>query len=315
MTEDGIERVDRTFSSPTQKGHLYRNILGSGNSRIHAGDSYTTQVHHHHYYCPSAEPCDVVLLADNRQSDNTRSRGLKRIAAYQGQGLNITDRIQLEKALYSLSELSTADGHGATTTETAKAAMRMADVLDAMRYSRTDCRSGHADDELDRLKLKALLARRVVLNPATQNIVKMSKLKVDRAIWKRDTMRFRHWIVTLMTRQREYRDESGSEVIESLSRLQIEVSDRDKILVSPIDAFFSSSERSDFSQTSFIPPIVFAYRLVDADSEVFHALQMDDVDSLKKLLYDRKATLRDCNSDDESLLSVSLLGGRQDSTC
>lgn len=281
MTEGDIETVDRTIPTQVQRGHLYRSILDCGNSRIHAGDSHTTQVHHHHYYYSSAEPRDVVLLADKRQSDNTRSRGLKRNAAYQGHGLSITDHIQLEKALYSLGELSTIDGHGANTTETANAAMRMADVLDAMRYSRTGHGSGHADDELDRLKLKSLLARRVMVSPAAQHVVKMSKLKVDRATWKRDTMRFRHWIVTLMTRQREYRDESGSEVTESFSRLHIEVRQRDKILVSPINVFFRSSERSDFSLTSCIPPIVFACRLVDADSEVFHALQMDDVGSLK----------------------------------
>lgn len=56
---------------------------------------------------------------------------------------------------------------------------------------------------------------------------------------------------------------------------------------------------------SFINPVILAYRIVPGKSEVFEMIRYDDLEGLKSLLADGKATIRDCDEYGATLLHVS----------
>ena len=56
---------------------------------------------------------------------------------------------------------------------------------------------------------------------------------------------------------------------------------------------------------SFINPVILAYRIVPNGSEVFDMIENDDLEGLKSLLADGKATIRDYDEFVTTLLHVS----------
>ena len=73
----------------------------------------------------------------------------------------------------------------------------------------------------------------------------------------------------------------------------------------PMAAFFG--ERTDYYHTSAIHPTVFAYRRISRQSEVFKFVTIDDIHGFVKHLAEQKATIRDLDEYDRSLLHVSVL--------
>jgi hypothetical protein len=108
-------------------------------------------------------------------------------------------------------------------------------------------------------------------------------------------------VISLRTSTFEFRNEDGTEAVESLSVLSFDTQ------------FFSSGppvtvhvgETTTHTAVSFINPVVFAYRVVPTDSEVFKVIENDDVAGMITLLADGTATLRDCTNEGENLLHVS----------
>ena len=271
-----------------RQGHVYSNIVASDNSRVHNGDNHSTQIIHYHSYNISEGPISIKR---------------KRLVDDVGDEPRFRDHQVLEKALAKLADFSTSIGHQKQNVAASKIAQRISIILDAFKQADNTAGEGHAAEELDKLKYRAILARRVGVNTSAQLANNKTRAKAIEVCRQHDTMEFGHWIITLSTRTVKYRDESGLESIESLSRLELCARHKTQLPTSPVTVLFG--ERTDFHESRFIPPTIMAYRPVSKDSEVFALIKNDDIDGFRALLSSQRATVRDCDADNQPLLYVS----------
>jgi hypothetical protein len=66
-------------------------------------------------------------------------------------------------------------------------------------------------------------------------------------------------------------------------------------------------QNMDFFGFNVMNPTIMLHNIVPDDSEIFSAIKSGDLHQLVALLKDGKASLRDCDADGRSLLSVSTL--------
>jgi hypothetical protein len=185
-------------------------------------------------------------------------------------------------------------------------ARRIGIVLEAFKQSDDAPVEGHAAEELDKLEYRAILARRVGINTSAQLLNPRTLGKPIEVGRQHDTIKFGHWTITLSTRTAKYRDQSGLEYIESLSRLQLYGEHKTQAPASLMTTHLG--ERTDFHESRFIPPTIMVYRQVSKTSEVFQLIKNDDIDGFRALLSSQGATVRDCDIENQPLLYVSEQG-------
>jgi hypothetical protein len=156
----------------------------------------------------------------------------------------------------------------------------------------------HDRSDFKSIKKNLKIARRVDVNTGfrcTQNT------KFTRVIRKYDKITFEQWEISLKTVEVESRNSDGTEVIDSLITLYLEP----RISGSGLPVTVQFGETKTHTGVSFINPVILAYRIVPNESEVFKMIENDDLEGLKSLLADGKATIRDCDEFGATLLHVS----------
>lgn len=202
----------------------------------------------------------------------------------------------LAKALERLGEFSTSIQHQKLDKDARKVARHLRTLLDAIRTD--DPSSEHTKKEWKMFKNSVTVAECVVINAVSPRTARTNVVKIDR---KKDVIKFGQWRISLATVVFHLRDALGREVTETESTIRVEPSSHH---IGPSIAMFVG-ERTDCFSKSFLNPTIFAYRNVRSDSPVFALIEEDDIDGLLSLLATQKATTRDCDEENRSLLFVS----------
>ena len=142
-----------------------------------------------------------------------------------------------------------------------------------------------------------LLTNRVRINSAGQRDFPE---QVVRATRRSSVIISEKWKIAPDTTSWEVLDEHAREVTGSFSALRL--TQPDLASASPIAAFFG--ERTDYLQLIVIHPTILDYRSVSSQSEIFDIVYNDDITSLKLLLAEQEATIRDVGEEGRSSLHV-----------
>jgi hypothetical protein len=158
--------------------------------------------------------------------------------------------------------------------------------------------TNHDDDDFENIDNSLIVAKCVDVNTGFRRTKNTKSTRVTRK-WDRITLGQRK--ISLRTSILEFRNEDGARVVESLSSLYLDPRSSDVSV--PFTVHFGETTLQ--SAVSFINPVILAYRVIPAGSEVFEVIENDDLAGLITLLADGKATLRDCDNGGATLLHVS----------
>lgn len=229
-----------------------------------------------------------------QRTDTNRKRAL---GVGEGMSLNAQDDA-VRTAIEKRQELSNYMQTQLQDKPARKLATRLRVILDATK--RSGClEHGHQEKQWSTIRDSMVLWRRVSVNHGVPKIKPSPGSHIDR---KTDHFSFERWKITLHTTQIRSYDEHGREVVQSLSSLQLQPGC--STTGTPIAVFFG--EQANFFSTSIIHPVILAYRAIPENSEIFQLVENDDVEGLKRLLMEQKATTRDCNQYGTSLLGVGV---------
>lgn len=289
-------------------------MLARDNARVHNGDAYNYEHANINYYysCSNSrqQPPSTSFTSCAHdgwgEGQELHSLKRKRLTDEDPQTQTPGDNVSLEHVLNKLGKFSKSIQDQRVGKDAKKIAHRISILINAVKQQAAipggikphDLVSDHSETDFEDIGSCLLVAKRVDVNTGFRRI---DRTKLIRVVRKRNTVTFGQWEISLSTSTFESRDESGTEVNESLFSLRLDP--RSSSAGSPIKVYFG--EHVTHAAASFIHPVVFAYRIIRSDSEVFKLIENDDLDSLKKLLAIGKATLRDCNESNASLLNVS----------
>lgn len=212
----------------------------------------------------------------------------------------------LEQVLTKLGKFSKSIQDQRIGTDAKKIARRIALALNAIKQqtgpTKPSNRGGmyteHDEDDFEKIDNSLIVANRIDINTAFR---RTRHTKLTRVVRKWDRITFEQVEISLRTSILEFRNEDGTEAIESRSELCLDPQFSGS--GSPITVYFG--ETTMHAAVSFINPVILAYRVIPKVSEVFEVIGKDDLEGLIKLLADGKATLRDCDEMDSTLLHVS----------
>jgi hypothetical protein len=299
------------------RGHTYSGIVTQDNARAHLGDvhNYGNDNTHTHnfYFCASSSQYSSQLLTF---SGNTIAGGAgagepislkrKRPSDENEYPHQRNKNESLEHVLSKLGKFSNSIQDQKTGKDAKKIAQRVALVLNAVKQRagitkpsyRGHVYANHDEDDFETVNNCLIVARRVDVNTGFR---RTRHTKLIRVVRKWDKITFEQWKISLMTSTFEFRNEDGTEVIESRSALYL-----DPIISGygpPVTVHFG--ETTMHAAVSFINPVVLAYRIIPNESKVFELVRDDDLAGLITLLADGKATARDCDEAGATLLHVS----------
>jgi ATP-dependent Clp protease adapter protein ClpS len=299
------------------RGHTYSGIFTQDNARVHLGDVHSygnASTHSHNYYiCSSSsdQPRQSFTLCGHGGIASSESELLslkRKRPSDENEYPHIRNKEEsLVHVLSKLGKFSKSIQDQKADSDAKKISRRIALVLNAVKHRtgnterslpRKDGYINHEEDDFERIDSCLVVAKRVDINTGFQ---RTKHTKLTRITRKCDEVTFEQWVISLRTSTFEFRNEDGTEAVESLSVLSFDTQ------------FFSSGppitvhvgETTTHTAVSFINPVVFAYRVVPTDSEVFKVIKNDDVAGLMTLLAEGTATLRDCTNEGETLLHVS----------
>lgn len=295
-----VSSVHHTFDSERRSGEGYSDIIIQGDARAHLGNTiYNNAVVH--VACENfrnssstqltSETAAQISTAATHRSSIKRKRFELDVEELPRQ----RQQHALTKALERLGDFSNSIQHQMLDKDARKVARHLRTLLDAIRTD--DPSSEYTKKEWKMFKNSVTVAECVVINAVSPRTARTNVVKVDR---KKDIIRFGHWQISLTTLVFHLRDALGRERTETDSTIRIESST--SLAGSSIAIFVG--ERTDCFSKSFLSPTIFAYRNVRSDSPVFALIEEDDVDGLLKLLATQKATTRDCDEENRSLLFV-----------
>lgn len=293
--------LDREPDNARQTGHDYSGIVIQDDAKAHLGNTiYHNAVVYfpcEHFRNSSSTQRTSQTTAPNSTAATQRS-SMKR-KSFELDVEEVPRRKQqhaLAKALKRLGDFSNSIQHQKLDKDARKVARHLRILLDAIRTD--DPSSEHTKKEWKTFKNSISVAQSVVINAVSPRTARTNVVKIDR---KKDVIRFGPWQISLTTLIFHLRDALGRERTETDSTIRIEPSSYN---IGPSIAVFVR-ERTDCFSKSFLNPTIFAYRNVRSDSPVFALIEEDDVDGLLKLLAKQKATTRDCDEENRSLLFVS----------
>jgi hypothetical protein len=291
--DHNVSRADRRL------GHSYHNSFVSDNGRAHFGDVYTGTVNY--YLTPSVEheplyaTIAAPLLLDQAKRTN---RKRKRTVDEHGVEPHESQQDSLDIVLGKLQKLAALVETPLRDTPASKVAGRIGAILDALRTSGFGCPlHKHSGDEWNTLQGRLTKSTQVTVNSSPPVLGHEHSVRVER---KQDVLRYGGWEISLTTTATRSPGNSGHATDQCMSVLRLEP--QCVHVGSPLVGFFGV--RTDYWQTNVLHPVIFAYRTVPHDSEVFRIIERDDVEGLIKLLATQKVTIRDCDEAGRSLLQV-----------
>lgn len=304
--------VDRQLA----RGHSYSGIFTQDNARVHLGDVHSygnASTHSHNYYfCASSSQRSsqsLTFCGHGRPSREGEPPSLKRrrLPNENEYTHTLNKEESLEHVLSKMNKFSKSMQDQRIGKDAKKIARRIALALNAVKQQagltklsthRDGMNTKHDDDDFDNIGNCLIVAKRVDINTG---IRRTRYTKLTRVVRKYDEVTFGQWKISLRTSVFEFRNEDGTDVVDSLSSLYLDPRSSDASV--PIAVHFG--ETTIQSAVSFINPVILAYRTVRNESEVFEVIRNDDLSGLVTLLADGKATVRDCDEHGATLLHVS----------
>jgi hypothetical protein len=298
------------------RGHTYKDVVARDNARVHYGDAYyhgNTNVNYYYSCSTSTQPSvDSLTFCGHRVEDTAgelRSLKRKRVSTEASTKRHLDKEEPLEQVLGKLGKFSKSIQDQRIGKDAKKIARRIALIINAVKQQAAiqgedepvqfDNRiASHDEDDFENIDNCLLVAKRVDINTGFHRI---GRTKLVRAVRKRDAVTFGQWEISLSSSTFESRNEDGADVVESLSSFFLKP--HAASVGQPIQVYFG--ERAECSTTSFIYPVVSAYRMIPKGSEVFELIKLDDLEGLQEFLACGKATLRDCDEHNTGLLTVS----------
>jgi hypothetical protein len=212
----------------------------------------------------------------------------------------------LEHVLNKLGKFSKSIQDQRIGKDAKKIARRIALVVGAVKQEAglttlsglEDVHTKHDEDDFENISNNLIVAKRVDINTGFR---RTKNTRLTRVVRKWDEITFEQWKISLRTSIFEFRNEDGTEVVESLSSLFLDP--RPSHASVPIAVH--CGETTIQSAVSFINPVILAYRIVPNNAKVFGVVEEDDLEGLVTLLADGKATIRDCDGMSATLLHVS----------
>ena len=297
------------------RGHTYSNIVSRDQAQVHIGDRHNYGDHsnhsHNYYFCASSSQQLTQEFTLSRQAIAYNASGplsLKRRRSLDENEYphKSNKEESLEHVLSRFAKFSESIQGQRKGDSAKKIARRIALALNAVKQQaglmrlaeRKSVRAHHDKDDFESIDNCLIVAKRVDVNTG---IRRTKHTKLTRVIRKYDKLTFQQWKISLRTSVFEFRNEDGTEVVESISAVDLDphISNSN----SPFTVHLS--ETTIHTAVSFINPVVLAYRIVPNDAEVFKVVEIDDLAGLVALLADGKATLRDCDRWGTTLLHVS----------
>jgi hypothetical protein len=295
------------------RGHTYTGAVARDNARVHYGDAYYnghTNVNYYYSYLTPSQQSPRSLTSHDQRAESGAGELLslkRKRASNEGPAKqDINGDESLEHVLSKLGKFSRSIQDQRIGKDAKKIVRRIALIVNAVKQQAAmpgeqapvSMAASHDEDDFESIDNCLLVAKRVDINAGFH---RMGRTKLVRVVRKRDVVTFEQWEICLSTASFESWDQNGTAFVESLASVCL--NPRNPSAGSPVQVYFG--ERADCSATSFIYPIVSAYRIVPDSSEVFGLIQQDDLDGLEKLLASGKATLRDCDERNTGLLYVS----------
>lgn len=285
------------------------------NARVHLGDVHSygnANTHSHNYYfCASSSQQSsqsVTFCGHGPSSGEGELLSLKRRRSpNENEYAHRLNREEsLEHVLLKLGKFSKSIQDQRIGKDAKKIARRIAVVIDAVKQRTGSAETedlnenlaSHDEEDFENIDKSMIVAKRIDINAGFR---RSRHTKLTRVIRKWDKVTFVQWEILLRTSTSEFRNEDGTEVIESLSSLYLHP--RLSGSGAPITVHFGETKMH--AAVSFINPVVLAYRIVSNDAEVFGVIEDDDLNGLVTLLADGKATLRDYDEMGRTLLHVS----------
>jgi hypothetical protein len=295
------------------RGHTYNGSIARDNARVHNGDAYYhghTNVNYYYSCSSSSQPSAQSITSCGRQTEDAGGELLslkrKRLSDEVPTKCHLDKEDSLEHVLSKLGKFSKSIEDQRIGKDAKKIVRRIALIINAVKRQAATpgakelggMVATHDEEDFEGIDNCLLVAKRVDINTGFRRI---GRTKLVRVVRKRDVVTFGQWEISLSSSTFESRNEDGTDVVESLSSLCLKP--HAASAGQPIQVYFG--ERADCSATSFIYPVVSAYRNVHHSSEVFRLIEHDDLEGLQGLLACGKATLRDCDERNKDLLLVS----------
>ncbi|GAB7325793.1 hypothetical protein MBLNU13_g09883t2 [Cladosporium sp. NU13] len=300
------------------RGHTYSNIISQGQAQVHIGDKHNygdASTHNHTYYlCASSSEQSSQLLALCGHGGIATNEGellslKRRRSPNEKEHKHKLDKEEsLEHALSKLGKFSKSVQDQRIGKDAKKIVRRIALAIDAVKTQQAGLpghpnaepftRMEHDRSDFKNIKKNLKITGRVDVNTGFR---RRQSTKLTRAIRKYDKIAFEQWVISLKTLTIESRNSDGTAVIYSLVTLYLEPRVSGSGL--PVTVYFG--ETRTHKGVNFINPVILAYRIVPNESEVFEAIEKDDLKGLITLLAAGKATVRDCDEDGTTLLHVS----------
>lgn len=284
-------------------GRSYSGFLISDHARVHNGDHYTIQ----NYYLRSVPSPDFVLqeaCLSSYAESALASRKRKRLEAASFDGVprqNANHHLHL--AAGQLGEFSLSLQHQKQDQDAQRVARWVRILLDAVETNGSSIKLEHKEGELASLRDGLVFVNRVSVNSplVKQRLATLPLVKKNR---RTSIVSVGGLQIHLDTLTCTSLDALGEKILQTTSMLQ--VAPTAPLSIGTPDFAVIFGEKTDSVQRSIIHPRILAYRTVDSESAAFVLLfQGDDVDGLTRLLATQQATLRDCDVNGRSLLTVS----------
>lgn len=274
-------------------GHNYNGLVASDNARIHAGDTYAIYHQYYtareYYYAAPGHGLVPELVGPKRRipPDSHIRRG--------------GGHHFLTMSMDVLCGLSKTISHQIYEGETLGRVQRSIGALIHALEDGTHGEAGNKEWDIKLLTQDLRVSSRVDVNGMHTNISVPPRVA---------TSTRRRATVTIHTRQISLDvvswtklDASGLHTEESLSSLRVRP--LDGCSGTPLTVSFRS--KICLASSTVHHPSIIAYHSVKRTSEAFEMVRRDDLGGLLRLLALGKATLRDCDEENYTLLYVSLV--------
>lgn len=287
-------------------GYTYDRTIIQDNARAQLGD-----VHYHSAFNDHSCHTYIVCSASHYSSQRLRPYGpvshetgesfsLKRkrcLDEKEQRPFKHNGESSLEKALRKLPKFSKRVKDQLKGPDAKKVVQQILAIIQAFQSNDLELHSNTSED-FENIDDCLRVARQVDINADFQ---RSGRSKLVRTTRRHNTATSGSWKIYLTATTVKSRDEDGSEVIKLLYSLCLEP--QSPATGHPVQAYFGAIEHLG---RTFLPPVVFAYRIIPNDSEVFEMIKQDNLQSLRELIENGTATTRDCDEENRSLLHVSL---------
>jgi hypothetical protein len=206
----------------------------------------------------------------------------------------------LDTALKKLGKLSLSIQHRREGDAAEKIARRVAAVFDAITTYGEDEKTWDkiAARQLGKLRATVKWEEQFDINSVPQRCAVGKKARAKR---RQILVHIGNWNISLTTTTFRFRSEDSLHEMETLSTLRVEP--RSLSSGSALAVFFS--EHTGSRARTNMHTNILTYNQISNESEVFEAVEEDDLDKLLRLLAYGKASIRDCDEAGRSLIHVS----------